>query len=74
MMKFSRAINRVKWLNGEKSNVSKTISVLVLRVLPEKTSSFNIWCSNIYYKNGYQTWKTMKKIRKTLGKYEHKDK
>jgi len=29
---FSRAISRVKWLSGEK-NVSKTISVLVLRVL-----------------------------------------
>jgi hypothetical protein len=33
MMKFSRAISRVKWLSGEKTNVSKTISVLVLRVL-----------------------------------------
>jgi hypothetical protein len=32
MMKFSRAISRVKWLSGEKTNVSKTISVLVLRV------------------------------------------
>jgi len=33
MMKFSRPISRVKWLSGEKTNVSKTISVLVLRVL-----------------------------------------
>jgi hypothetical protein len=33
MMKFSLAISRVKWLSGEKTNVSKTISVLVLRVL-----------------------------------------
>jgi len=33
MMKFSRDISRVKWLSGEKANVSKTISVLVLRVL-----------------------------------------
>jgi hypothetical protein len=32
-MKFSRAISRVKWLSGEKTNVSKTISGLVLRVL-----------------------------------------
>jgi hypothetical protein len=32
MMKFSRAVSRVKWLSGEKTNVSKTISVLVLRV------------------------------------------
>jgi hypothetical protein len=32
MMKFSRAISRVKWLSGEKTNVSKTISVLVLWV------------------------------------------
>jgi hypothetical protein len=32
-MKFSRAVSRVKWLNGVKINVSKTISVLVLRVL-----------------------------------------
>jgi len=31
-MKFSQAISRVKWLNGEKTNVSKFISVLVLRV------------------------------------------
>jgi hypothetical protein len=33
MMKFSRAISQVKWLSGEQTNVSKTISVLVLRVL-----------------------------------------
>jgi hypothetical protein len=33
MMKFSRAISRVKWLRGEKTNVSKTISVLIFRVL-----------------------------------------
>jgi hypothetical protein len=33
MMKFSQAISRVKWFSGEKTNVSKTISVLVLRVL-----------------------------------------
>jgi hypothetical protein len=33
MMKFSQAISRVKWLSAEKTNVSKTISVLVLRVL-----------------------------------------
>jgi len=33
LMKFSRAISRVKWLSREKTNVSKTISVLVLRVL-----------------------------------------
>jgi hypothetical protein len=32
-MKFSRAISRVKLLSGEKTNVWKTISVLVLRVL-----------------------------------------
>jgi hypothetical protein len=29
---FSRATIRVKWLNGGKNNVSRTISVLVLRV------------------------------------------
>jgi hypothetical protein len=33
MMKFSRAIRRVKWLSGEQTNISKTISVLVLRLL-----------------------------------------
>jgi hypothetical protein len=33
MLKFSRAISRVKWLSGDKTNVSKTISVLVFRVL-----------------------------------------
>jgi hypothetical protein len=32
-MKFSRTISRVKLLSGEQTNVSKTISVLVLRVL-----------------------------------------
>jgi hypothetical protein len=29
LMKFSQAVSWVKWLNGEKTNVSKTISVLV---------------------------------------------
>jgi hypothetical protein len=33
MMKFSWAISQVKWLSSEQTNVSKTISVLVLRVL-----------------------------------------
>jgi hypothetical protein len=33
MMKFSQAISCVKWLSGEKTNIMKTISVLVLRVL-----------------------------------------
>jgi hypothetical protein len=33
IIKSSRATSRVKWLNGEKPNVSRTISVLVLRVL-----------------------------------------
>jgi hypothetical protein len=32
LMKFSRAISWVKWLSGEKNNVLKTISVLVLMV------------------------------------------
>jgi hypothetical protein len=31
-IKSSRATSRVKWLNGEKTNVSRSISVLVLRV------------------------------------------
>jgi hypothetical protein len=29
MMKFTQAISRVKWLSSEKTNISKTISVLV---------------------------------------------
>jgi hypothetical protein len=33
IIKSSWATSRVKWLNGEKTNVSRTISVLVLRVL-----------------------------------------
>jgi hypothetical protein len=33
MMKFSWAISQVKWLSGEITNVLKTISVLILRVL-----------------------------------------
>jgi hypothetical protein len=36
-MKFSRAISRVKWVSGEKTNVSKTNSVLVLRALNHLT-------------------------------------
>jgi hypothetical protein len=41
LMKFSRAISRVKWLSGEQTNVSKTISVLVLRVLVWLTAREN---------------------------------
>jgi hypothetical protein len=33
IINFSRAISRVKWLNSEKTAISKTVSVLVLRVL-----------------------------------------
>jgi hypothetical protein len=33
MIKFSGATNRSIWLNGEKTNVSKTITFLVLRIL-----------------------------------------
>jgi hypothetical protein len=33
MMKFSQAFSQVKWLSSEKTNILKTISVLVLRVL-----------------------------------------
>jgi hypothetical protein len=33
IIKFSRATICIKWLIGEKTNVSRTISVLVLRVL-----------------------------------------
>jgi len=32
-MKFSQAISWVKWLSGENTNILKTISVLILRVL-----------------------------------------
>jgi hypothetical protein len=32
-MKFSSAISWVQWLNGEKTNGSETISVVILRVL-----------------------------------------
>jgi hypothetical protein len=39
IMKFSQAISQVKWLNREKTNISKTISVLVLRML--------IWISTV---------------------------
>jgi len=33
IMKFSRAISRVRWFSFVETNVSKTISVLVLRVV-----------------------------------------
>jgi hypothetical protein len=32
MMMFSWTISQVNWLNSEKANISKTISVLILRV------------------------------------------
>jgi hypothetical protein len=47
MMKFSRAISQVKWLSGEQTNVSKTISVLVLRVLVWQWLGKTFW-PNIY--------------------------
>jgi hypothetical protein len=49
MMKLSRAISRVKWLSGEKTNVSKTISVLVLRVLVW------LWLGKTFLPNLYLT-------------------
>jgi hypothetical protein len=41
-IQLSRATSRVKWLNGEKNNVLRTISVLVLRLLqyPEDEKTF----------------------------------
>jgi hypothetical protein len=33
LIKYARATSRVNWLSGEETNVSKTISVLVFRVL-----------------------------------------
>jgi hypothetical protein len=42
-LKFFKVIGRVKWLYGEQTNVSKTISVLILRVvtwLDEEEESF----------------------------------
>jgi hypothetical protein len=33
IIKYSRATSRVKWLSDEKTNVPRTISVLVFRVL-----------------------------------------
>jgi len=47
LMKFSRAISRIKWLSGEKTNVWKTISVLVLRALVLVMVGKNI-LSNLY--------------------------
>ena len=32
-IKYSRTSNRVRWLNGEETNISRTISVLVIREL-----------------------------------------
>jgi hypothetical protein len=55
MMKFSWAISRVKWLSGEKTNVSKTSSVLVLRVLVWLWLGKNI-LSNLYLSGGRVQW------------------
>jgi hypothetical protein len=48
LMKFTRAISRVKWLRGERTNVSKTISVLVLRVLLWLWFGMKTFCPNLY--------------------------
>jgi hypothetical protein len=37
IIKSAWATSHVKWLNGEKTNISRTISVLVLRVLKKRT-------------------------------------
>jgi hypothetical protein len=36
LIKFSRASNRVKWLKVDKTDVSRTISVLVLSFLEDE--------------------------------------
>jgi hypothetical protein len=55
-MKFSRAISRVKWLIGGKTNVSKTISVLVLKgrvwLWLGKTSCPNLYLAQSVYATG----------------------
>jgi hypothetical protein len=52
MRKFSRAISRVKWLSSEKTNVSKTISVLVFRVLVGKNILSNLYLAHSVYATG----------------------
>jgi hypothetical protein len=52
LMKFSRAISRVRWFNFLETNVSKTISVLVLRVVELMwvrwtTQSFYLYLSKL---------------------------
>jgi len=32
-VKFFRVSSRVEWLNGEQTNISKTISVLIIRTM-----------------------------------------
>jgi hypothetical protein len=50
IIKFSRATSRVRWLKGKKTNVSRTISVLVLGVL--------MWLSsNPCHIRGWVKWK-----------------
>jgi hypothetical protein len=52
IMKFSRVISRVRWFSLVETNVSKTISVLVLRVteiiwVRWTTQSFYLYLSNL---------------------------
>jgi len=57
MMKFSWAISRVKWLSGEKTNVSKTISVLVLRVLVLPWGRGQRWSSKRWFSHHSTIWR-----------------
>jgi hypothetical protein len=56
MMKFSRAISQVKWLSGEKTNVLKTISVLVLRVLVLRTRTEMVFETLLFSPLNHLTW------------------
>jgi hypothetical protein len=70
MMKFSQAISQVKWLSGEKTNISKTISVLVFRVQSGYVSVFSMYDQNdtsrrenfsIHWHKNMQTTKSLKR-------------
>jgi hypothetical protein len=50
IIKFSQTISQVKWLNGEKTNISKTISVLVLKH-PEDGDRCGLWYIGFFHQS-----------------------
>jgi hypothetical protein len=48
-MKFSWAISQVKWLNGEKTNILKTLSVLILHISTLRTRTAMVFETLVFF-------------------------